>query len=385
MNDREFHDGSTLDTIAGLLKEFRNRIGLTQREVADRAGLSVGGVCDLEQRRVLHPRPNTSRRLADALELSPSERAELIHARQQSPIFAEDLRVCVLGPLSVMVGGECVDPKSVRQRKLLGLLALTPGVAVSRDTLIEQLWGAKSPFNAQDLLQTYVYRLRKRISGGSECASVLATRQGGYQLTLQGNQLDLLAFQRLVAEARRNRRNGHDASALACYERALGLWRGRPLADLPDLHLEPCVTELEVQRRTVIGEYVDTAFLLGRHAQVVGMLQREAAADEFDEVAHARLMVALVGAGRQNAALEVFRLVRARLAEDLGVAPGAELRELHAAILRGAANPPVQVVSAQQTAAPASYPEGRPSSSATPTNSPGSAPRCPRPPQRAAT
>src|SRR5215471_13855643 len=182
---QEYRYGFATGSVADMIREFRCRAGLTQREVADRAGMSIGGLCDLEQRRVLRPRLNTLRRLADALELSTIERTELIQVRQQPPILAEDLQVRVLGPLSIVLDGDCVDPRSVRQRKLLGLLALSPGVLVSHDTLIEVLWGPRPPLTAANLLQTYVYRLRKRLScAGVECAEILATRQGGYQLAV---------------------------------------------------------------------------------------------------------------------------------------------------------------------------------------------------------
>jgi DNA-binding SARP family transcriptional activator/DNA-binding XRE family transcriptional regulator len=355
-NHREFPSGFAPEGIAELLKQFRRRAGLTQREVAIRAGLSVAGLCDLEQKRVLQPRPSTLRRLADALELSAFERAELMYAREQHPVRAEELQVRVLGPLSVTLDGECVDPQSVRHRKLLGLLALSPRVPVSRDVLVEHIWGSKPPPTAQDLLQTYVYRLRKRIFRNGECANILATRHGGYQLTLEDNQLDLLSFRRRVEDARRERKNGNDMAALASYQRAVGLWRGAPLADLPDLHQEPCVAELEMERQAVIGEYADTAFALGRHAQLIGLLRREATADPLNEATHARLIVALARAGRQATALEVFSAVRTRLGEELGVAPSAELRGLHEAILRGDLRDLAQVMTARTIAVPRQLP-----------------------------
>lgn len=350
-------DDFALGSVADLIREFRCRAGLTQSEVAVRAGISVGGVCDLEQRRVLTPRLSTLRRLADALDLSALERAELIQVRQQPPILAGDLQVRVLGPLSVVLDGECVDPRSARQRTLLGLLALSPGVPVSRSTLIEAVWGPAPPFSAEDLLQTYVYRLRKRISRGSgECVSILTSRQGNYQLVVKDSQLDLLVFRHLVEKARRDRKNGCDELAFASYQRAVRLWRGAPLADLPDMRLEPRVTELEMQWQAVIGEYADTAFVLGRHAQLVGLLRREAAADPLNEAAHARLMVALAHAGRQAAALEVFRTLRARLDDELGVEPEAALRALHEAILRGDLQHPAQAITVPMTPVPRQLP-----------------------------
>ena len=45
-------------------------------------------------------------------------------------------------------------------------------------------------------------------------------------------------------------------------------------------------------------------------------------------------MLALYRQGRQAEALDVFRLGRRHLIDELGIEPSPQLRELHAAILR---------------------------------------------------
>jgi DNA-binding SARP family transcriptional activator len=328
----------TSPALGDLVRHFRRRAALTQRETAHRAGMSLGGLCDVEQGRVVRPRPATLRRLAGALDLTAAETTQLIQLSRQGPVLAGALRFRVLGPLEVTVDGSRVDPGSSRQRLLLGMLALSPGTAVARDTLVETLWGPEPPPNAASLLQSHVHRLRLRLrpSGGPDHhAEVLAATPGGYLLLAGEDQLDLLAFGRLVREARHDRENSRLEPALVAYREAIALWRGDPLADLPGLHLDPRVAELLMQRRAVVGEYADTAFALGRHDQVLPLLRRLAGTDPLDEGTHARLMLALSGAGRQAAALEVYRALRRRLADELGVTPGPVLREAHEAILRG--------------------------------------------------
>src|SRR4051812_12537808 len=102
MHDREC---STSRSLGDLVKHFRRRAALTQREAADRAKMSIGGLCDVEQGRVARPRPDTLRRLAGALELSSSEAAELSRLSRQGPVLSEDLRLRILGPLDVTVDG----------------------------------------------------------------------------------------------------------------------------------------------------------------------------------------------------------------------------------------------------------------------------------------
>src|SRR5918998_912967 len=63
-----------------LLRRSRLDAGLSQEELAERAGLSVNGVSALERGRRASPRPETVRMLADALGLDPGARAALVAA-----------------------------------------------------------------------------------------------------------------------------------------------------------------------------------------------------------------------------------------------------------------------------------------------------------------
>lgn len=63
-----------------LMREYRYRAGLSQEHLAERAGLSLRGIQDLE-RGVRHtPYPTTARRVADALDLDASDRQALMAA-----------------------------------------------------------------------------------------------------------------------------------------------------------------------------------------------------------------------------------------------------------------------------------------------------------------
>src|SRR5215207_9279243 len=62
------------------LRSMREMSGLTQEELAGRAGLSPNAVSALERGQRRRPYPHTVRALADALELSEEERAALLAA-----------------------------------------------------------------------------------------------------------------------------------------------------------------------------------------------------------------------------------------------------------------------------------------------------------------
>ena len=232
----------------------------------------------------------------------------------------------VLGPLEVRNGEQTVRLGAAKQRALLGVLLLHANETVSTSRLVDELWGERPPATADKLVQGYVHALRKQLGDG-----VLETRAPGYRLKVEPGSLDLTEFERLADEARR----APAAHAVELRRRALALWRGPPLADVvlegPERHTLGRLSEL---RLTTQIERIDAELELGRHAQLVGELEALVAEHPYQERAAALLMLALYRSGRQAEALEVYRTVRRRLSEELGLQPGQELRDLEAAILR---------------------------------------------------
>jgi transcriptional regulator with XRE-family HTH domain len=79
-------DPSTSSPFGVLLRTHRQAIGLTQAELAERAGLSWQGIADLERGARRTPRRDTLARLAVALDLAQEERAELEAAARHSSL-----------------------------------------------------------------------------------------------------------------------------------------------------------------------------------------------------------------------------------------------------------------------------------------------------------
>src|SRR5438045_7244672 len=102
----------------------------------------------------------------------------------------------VLGPLEVRDGDGSLPLAGAKQRALLALLLLHANRVVSRDRLIDQLWGDEPPETAVTTVQVYVSRLRKLLPPGT-----LVTRPPGYILAADPETVDLLRFERMLAEA----------------------------------------------------------------------------------------------------------------------------------------------------------------------------------------
>jgi YVTN family beta-propeller protein len=250
----------------------------------------------------------------------------------------------ILGPLEVRDDGREVSIRGRKLQSLLALLLLHRGEVVSRDRLIDDLWGEEPPATAAKTLQVHVSRLRR------ELGDAVVSHGGGYLIRVEPGQLDLERFERLVAEGRRALAEGQPEHGSERLREALELWRGPPLPELAD---EPFaraqIGRLEDARLDAIEERVDAELSLGRHAEAIQQLEPVVARHPYRERLHELLMLALYRAGRQADALAAYRDARRVLVDELGVEPGKRLRDLHSAILaqdpaleRAEAAPPPQ-------------------------------------------
>ena len=232
----------------------------------------------------------------------------------------------ILGPLEIRDGQRMVELGAAKQRALLGVLLLHANELVPTSRLVDELWGERPPATAEKLVQGYVHALRKQLA-----ADVIVTQGPGYKLHVAANGLDLLEFERLIAEAR----EAPLPEAVELRRRALSLWRGRPLADVViDGSARFALAQLEELRLSTQLERIEGELELGRHAAIVGELESLAAAYPYQERVHALLLLALYRSGRQADALAAYQALRRRLADELGLQPSQELRDLEAAILR---------------------------------------------------
>jgi DNA-binding SARP family transcriptional activator/tetratricopeptide (TPR) repeat protein/transcriptional regulator with XRE-family HTH domain len=351
MTDRT--GGSPEEGFAALVRTWRRAAGLTQAELAAKAGLSLAAVRDLEQGRRARPRPASVTRLADSLSLDAARRSALEAAARRPPASAgaeraggryagppaddSGLRIQVLGPVGAWRGKTPLALGGPQQRAVLGLLAVHAGAVVARAMIIDALWGDDPPASAANVVQGHVSRLRgvlRSISPDLEQPDGLVVSAGaGYRLVGGIRHVDLLAFANLTGQARAAAAAGHATAACTLYERALELWGGDPLAGCAIPQTHPAVTALAAKRVQAVVDYANTATGAGWHDRVLDLLRTTAGAELLDEQVHAALMIALAGSGHQAAALGVFEDMRRRLDEELGVRPGAELARAQQRVL----------------------------------------------------
>jgi DNA-binding SARP family transcriptional activator len=212
-----------------------------------------------------------------------------------------------------------------KQRALLAWLLLHANRVVSRDRLIDALWGERPPETAVSALQGYVAGLRKALG-----AERIETRTSGYRLQADPAEIDLARFQQMVSDAAAL----PAAEALLRCEEALALWRDTPLAELDSApFVEAERRRLDELRLAAIEQRYEASLALGRHVTIVGDLAALVIEHPLRERLRCQLMLALYRSGRQSEALDAFREARHRLAGEFGLEPGEPLRRLERAIL----------------------------------------------------
>jgi predicted ATPase/DNA-binding SARP family transcriptional activator len=206
---------------------------------------------------------------------------------------------------------------------VLALLLLNANRVVSRERLIDELWGDDPPETARAMVQVYVSRLRKLLPKGT-----LVTRPPGYLLEVDPEHVDLTRFERLLGEAR----HAEPDSAARLLREALQLWRGPPLAEFTEPFARIEGGRLEEQRLAALEDRIDADLALGRHADLVGELQTLIATRPHRERLRRQLILALYRSGRQAEGLAAYRQARSAL-DELGIEPSVQLRALERQIL----------------------------------------------------
>jgi DNA-binding SARP family transcriptional activator/tetratricopeptide (TPR) repeat protein len=246
---------------------------------------------------------------------------------------ASGARFGLLGPVQVVDGtGSAWSVPAAKQRIVLAALLLGTGRVVSAASLAEALWDASPPPNAPAVLRTYVMRLRRAL--GPVGARVIG-RSPGWAVELHTpEEFDVAEVDGLWRAARAAAGAEEWRQASLLLSRALGLWRGEPLADVPSAALARREADRFAELRLQLTEArIDADLRLGKHSEVVSVLRRLAAEHPLREHIRAQLMLACYRCGQQAAALEVYRDARSTLVGELGVEPGDELREMHKRVL----------------------------------------------------
>ncbi|MFF9037940.1 BTAD domain-containing putative transcriptional regulator [Streptomyces sp. NPDC014892] len=303
----------------------------------------------------------------------------------------EPVRFAVLGSVRVERAGVEPAPGRPQERALLGLLLVRAGQPVTVSEIVDVLWGGRPPDSAVNVVRRHVGSLRRLLEPGLPTRAAgrwLIRDAGGYRLLVDADSLDLLEFRRLRDEASRVAGDPREsARVVELLTEALALWRGPAGAGLPaEVRERAGFPAVDRERTAAVRDAADAALRAGTPAAVLHLLQEAASDAPLDEPLLARLVRTLAATGHEARALSTYRAARARLAEELGIDPGPELRAAHRAVLHGTGLP-TQASTPTSTSAPAPAPTLTPISASpepsapvptpTPTPPPTPAPQSP--------
>lgn len=243
----------------------------------------------------------------------------------------------LLGPLEIRVDGHTVNLSGHRERAIVGCLMLHAGEVVSADHLADAVWGHTPPPTSAVQIQACVAALRKRLAeaGAPEPRALLTTRRPGYVLSTETATVDIEEFRRLAEAATTALRAGDAAGAVTTFRQALDRWRGEPLQDVSTPLLDVAADRLTQEWLVAVEGRIEGELQLGMDAEMVPELVELVSRYPRRDRVRAHLMLALHRAGRQADALQVYQDGKRRLADELGLDPGQELRRLEQRILEG--------------------------------------------------
>ncbi|MFE0738817.1 BTAD domain-containing putative transcriptional regulator [Streptomyces sp. NPDC058855] len=279
----------------------------------------------------------------------------------------------VLGPLQVQGAAGPLRVPPGRQEVILAALLLESNRVVSTSQLVDLIWEDNPPETARTQVQICVSRLRKMLAAADGEVS-LVTRPPGYVLHTGADNVDAALFTALVQRARGLGETGRPEEAVGILRSAVTLWQGDCLTGLDSGPLANRARRLNEERLAAVELRIRLELELGHHDRLVSELQMLTHEHPLREKLHGQLIQALYWSGRQAEALEAFRAARRYLAEELGLEPSRELRDLEAAILAG--DLPAPAPPAPSVSAPAARPaeEGAEAPAAGTAPAPGSAP-----------
>ncbi|MEC3976923.1 AfsR/SARP family transcriptional regulator [Amycolatopsis sp. H20-H5] len=252
-------------------------------------------------------------------------------------VSGDQVRFTVLGPLEVVKDGTDHAPTTPKVLQLLAMLVLHPGKVVHIDSIIQELWAGDPPRSVRPTMHTYVYHLRRyvrEIGLTNDSETVLLTKPPGYLLRIDPAQVDVFTFQQHCHQGRELLRQCRYSEAARCFQLAMGLWSGAPLANVQcGPMLSACVVDLIEQRRSAQHLRIEAEIAGGMHRELIGELRSLVAANPLDEGLNGQLMRVLGRSGRRSDAMASFRQLRNRLHAELGVEPCDELQLLHHELL----------------------------------------------------
>lgn len=249
-----------------------------------------------------------------------------------TPLNTPELKLFLLGPPRIELAGQSVF---VQRRKVLALLVY---LAVNRtpqrrDSLTALFWPESSHSSARTALSRHCSILKKLLG---EQWFMLETEMVGLRPRAE-LWLDVAHFRQALTQC-----TNADADPFVLLTNAVALYRadflnGFTLSDCPDFD-DWQALQTETLRQTLgnaLVQLVQIHLHQGSYSAGIALAQRWLSLDPWQELAHQQMMTLHVQQQAPAAAMRHYEQYQRTLAEEIGVAPGAEITALYEQVRRG--------------------------------------------------
>jgi DNA-binding SARP family transcriptional activator len=242
------------------------------------------------------------------------------------------IEVKLFGTTTVVLsnGSTVTELGGIKPRQILEILASSVGTPISKDRLVEQLWGDHPPRTYNATLESYISMLRRRMGGSRGRRSPLATTSTGYLLDPAQVRVDVEDFRQLVQPDP----GVTPELALVRTEQALRLVTGELLASEP--YAEWAADErghFQTEYLHACNQAAAHALAISRPHVAVEMARAAVGVDAMSETSWQLLIRGLAATGARSEALRAYLDLRRTLVDALGTEPSAVSRELYLGLL----------------------------------------------------
>lgn len=254
------------------------------------------------------------------------------------PHVESRVRARLFGRMEIRRGGaRIVNFPYDKVQALLAYLLLETPKPHARDRLAGLLWPTDEEAAARHSLRQALFQLRKALAEkDADVPLILATRTAIRRNPDAPLEMDVVTFDRLLAQATDREKEGVPEQAAQALSQAIDLYRGEILPELSPVDAVPFQHWLQGKRQKyheravrVLEQLLEQVEVRQDERKVLRYAQRLVALEPWRETAQRELMLLLARQGRRAAALKQYESCRETLEEMLDVAPATETERLY--------------------------------------------------------
>ena len=255
----------------------------------------------------------------------------------------EPIYIQKLGGFRISSGNAWVEEsakKAPKLWKLLQYLIIFRHRPISKEELISAIWADDDQTDPGNAMRNLIFRIRSMLakSGISQRLEMLTSKSGSY---CWNNELVCV----VDCEELERLHNLSRAKDIARQEKLEKLFEAMDLYKgdfLPNANFDLWAVPLKVYYRALYLKCAYSALEMleeeGRFSEAEMICKRVLLIDQFDEKLHEYHLKALVGQGKQAAAIDEYQKMTDMFFDELGISPSEKMTALYASAIKAGKN-----------------------------------------------